>query len=47
MARQTEITREEEENLTKLVFACAICNKVFKEPGMCDKCDVALKAKAD
>lgn len=36
----------EEENMTKLVFACRVCEKMYKKPGMCRSCDVVLKPKA-
>ena len=38
--------RQEEEMVTKLIFECSICRRVFKDPGVCNKCDVVLKAKA-
>ena len=46
--REDEETPEEEEkkNLTQLVFACSICNSVFKDPGLCGNCQKTLKAKA-
>ena len=30
---------------TQLVFACSICKKVYKKPGMCNECEVVLKPK--
>lgn len=30
---------------TQLVFACNVCKKVYKKPGMCPDCDVVLKPK--
>jgi len=37
---------EDIKNLTRLVFECAACHKIFDEPGICMNCDIVLKAKA-
>jgi len=42
------ITAEIEELVgkkTQLLFECAICKKIYKEPGMCQQCDLLLKIK--
>ncbi|MBI1978714.1 MAG: hypothetical protein HYS62_01475 [Candidatus Aenigmarchaeota archaeon] len=40
---------EDEESLagkyTELIFACAVCKKVYKKPGICRTCDEMLKPK--
>ncbi|MBI2084839.1 MAG: hypothetical protein HYT70_04505 [Candidatus Aenigmarchaeota archaeon] len=30
---------------TQLVFECTVCKKLYKKPGVCNQCDVILKAK--
>jgi len=38
--------QDKSENMTKLIFACQVCEKMYKKPGMCKSCDVVLKPKA-
>ncbi len=30
---------------TQLIFECAVCKKVYKQPGMCAECQLVLKPK--
>lgn len=32
---------------TQLEFACAVCNKLYKHPGMCKTCHVLLKPSGE
>jgi hypothetical protein len=32
---------------TKLVFECAVCKKIYKDPGMCEACNVILKPRGE
>ncbi len=30
----------------KAIYACLVCNEMFKDPGLCPNCSVVLKKKA-
>jgi len=40
--RKNEITKRQ---IAELVYACSVCKKVYKKPGMCVTCNVLLKSK--
>ncbi|MBI1972320.1 MAG: hypothetical protein HYS53_03395 [Candidatus Aenigmarchaeota archaeon] len=46
MMTEDDKTQDGNENMTKLVFACQMCEKMYKKPGMCKGCNVVLKPKA-
>jgi len=47
MQRGRRVVPQEQnaEEAAKLVYACAICKNIFKEPGYCSNCDAVLKSK--
>ena len=47
MQRGRRVVSQEQnaEEAAKLVYACAICKNIFKEPGYCSNCDAVLKSK--
>lgn len=37
---------ERVERRMKAVYACMVCNSMFKQPGYCPNCEVVLKKRA-